>query len=142
MKNIAGTAQDMARGPRPFDGWALQAALGLEKRASVAVVSRLFAASDLRRAAAFLALAAWEAPTPVQAALLLDLGPDEYAHWLLSEDPLEIAQILGTRCSDLRELAGLGAAPLAHPEQYQDLACSLPGLHVEMTLPAPWGPSA
>ncbi|WP_246100476.1 hypothetical protein [Cereibacter sediminicola] len=105
---------------RPFDGWALEAARELERRASVPIVSRLFCASDLRRGAAFLALAAWCAPHPEQRIILADVTEAEFAGWLFLEDPAEIAEVLDNRRSDPRSLALFGQEPLARPEQYRN----------------------
>ncbi len=106
--------------PRPFDGWALDAARELERRAFTPIVSHLLYASDLRRGAAFLALAAWCAPHPDQRVLFTDVTVEEFAAWLLKEDPAEIAEVLDSRRSDLRSLALFGKEPLARPEQYRN----------------------
>ncbi|MGP3699445.1 hypothetical protein [Rhodobacter sp. NSM] len=105
---------------RPFDGWAFEAACDLERRTSVPIVSRLFRASDLRRGAVFLALAAWCAPHSQQRPLLAGVTEAEFASWLFLEDPAEIAEVLDSRRSDPRSLALFGQEPLARPEQYQN----------------------
>ncbi|MGP3699744.1 hypothetical protein [Rhodobacter sp. NSM] len=105
---------------RPFDGWALEVACELERRTSIPIVSRLFCASDLRRGAVFLALAAWRAPDPQQRTLLAGVTEGDFAAWLFLEDPAEIAEVLDSRRSNPRGLALFGKEPLARPEQYQN----------------------
>ncbi|MCE6967446.1 hypothetical protein [Cereibacter sphaeroides] len=105
---------------RPFTGWALEAARELERRSKVPIVSRLFTASDLRRGAAFLALAAWCAPRTRQGAVLAGVSDEEFATWLCMEDPSEIAEVLDRRRRDPAGLARFGQEPLARPEQYQN----------------------
>ncbi|MGP3726408.1 hypothetical protein SAMN05421763_11418 [[Luteovulum] sphaeroides subsp. megalophilum] len=78
----------------PIEEWALDAARELERRAGVSFVAPLSAASEPRRAVALLALAIWIAPTPQQQALLAEVTLEEFAHWLLTEDPREIAELL------------------------------------------------
>ncbi len=105
---------------RLFTGWALEAARELERRSRVPVVSRLFSASDLRRGAAFLALAAWCAPRSRRCSVLTGVSDEEFATWLFVEDPSEIAEVLDRRRSDPFSLARFGQEPLARPEQYRN----------------------
>lgn len=84
------------------------------------MVSRLFSASDLRRGAAFLALAAWCAPRSCQGTVLAGVSDEEFATWLCMEDPCEIAEVLDRRRRDPTGLARFGQEPLARPEQYQN----------------------
>ncbi|MCE6949904.1 hypothetical protein LAZ29_03060 [Cereibacter sphaeroides] len=105
---------------RPFTGWALEAARELERRSTVPVVSSLFSASDLRRGAAFLALAAWCAPRSRRCTVLAGVSDEEFATWLFIEDPSEIAEVLDRRRRDPSALARFGHEPLARPEQYQN----------------------
>ncbi|ULB12210.1 hypothetical protein ORIO_20645 (plasmid) [Cereibacter azotoformans] len=106
--------------PRPFSGWALEAAQELEWQSAIPLVSRLFAASDLRRGAAFLALSAWYAPGRAQRICLAGMGSSEFVTWLLEEDPSEIAEVLDSRRRDPQGLARLGREPLLRPEQYRN----------------------
>lgn len=104
---------------RPFGGWAFQVAWELEERSGIRLILPLFGASDLRRAAAFLALAAWCAPSPEQRILLAGISQEEYAHWLLTEDPAEIAELLDPSRRDPRRLARIGEAPLPQAAFYR-----------------------
>lgn len=90
----------------PLDRWTLKAALELEQRSGISLVAPLFAADELRRAAASAALAAWDHPDSDQQYLFADVTAGEFAEWLLTENPHEIAQLLD---------AGVGDPPLAVP---------------------------
>ncbi|MFQ6777280.1 hypothetical protein V6Z69_18930 [Cereibacter sphaeroides] len=103
---------------RPFAGWALQTALLLESQTGVKLVEPLLGAGNQRRAAAFMALAAWHAPSERHAEIFSDLKPAEFAGWLLEEDPAEMAELLSERCHDPQTLARLGEAPLSDPADY------------------------
>lgn len=114
----AATRETRSTGLRPFGGWALEVACRLEEQSGIRLVAPLFAASDLRRAAAFLALAAWHLPGSRHQNLFHDLTPAEFANWLLREDPTEIAEVLDRTWRDPGKLALLGGEPLSCPTDY------------------------
>ncbi|MCE6967459.1 hypothetical protein [Cereibacter sphaeroides] len=105
-------------GFRPFSGWALETASELEEQSNIRLVVPLFVASDLRRAAAFLALAAWRVPDSRHEILFRGLTPVEYVQWLLGEDPAEIAELLERNWRDPGKLALLGKEPLSASTAY------------------------
>ncbi|WP_145111859.1 hypothetical protein ACN9JG_21210 (plasmid) [Cereibacter azotoformans] len=105
-------------GFRPFCGWALETASQLEEQSGIRLVVPLFGASDLRRAAAFLALAAWHSPTSRHEILFSELTAEEFSTWLLREDPIEIAELLDSTWRDPQKLALLGNEPLPAPAGY------------------------
>ncbi|MGP3699841.1 hypothetical protein [Rhodobacter sp. NSM] len=105
-------------GLRPFCGWAFETASGLEEQCGIRILGPLFEASDLRRAAAFLALAAWHSPTDRHKILFRGLTAEEFSSWLLREDPSEIADLLEPTWRDPRKLALLGHEPLPSPTGY------------------------
>ncbi len=86
----------------------------------IRLLAPLFAADDLRRAAVFTALAAWYDPGSEYRHLLSDVTAPEFAQWLLTEDPEEIARILdGSADEPLTRLSRLGGQPLAAAEHYR-----------------------
>nr|RDS94965.1 hypothetical protein DWF04_14800 [Cereibacter sphaeroides f. sp. denitrificans] len=111
-------AHTAASDSRPFTGWALQAALLLEQQTGVKLVAPLAASGNLRRAAAFMALAAWHAPAERHAEIFSGLTAAEFAGWLLEEDPAEIAELLSERCHEPQALAQMGEEPLSDPADY------------------------
>ncbi|MCE6949913.1 hypothetical protein LAZ29_03105 [Cereibacter sphaeroides] len=117
------TREAKPSGFRPFCGWALETASRLEEQSGIRLVVPLFGASDLRRAAAFLALAAWRAPDSRHEILFSGLTPAEYVQWLLGEDPVEIAELLERNWRDPAKLALLGTEPLPAPTSYFHPSC-------------------